>query len=406
MIRKFFHTLLVRRHFWRYATFSEVAELYVSRMLRMAALHMAAAFMSIYLFQIGYSIAAIGFFWMAFFFFKTIVALPTARFVGWIGPKHAIFVSNILYIPAMILFALLPEYGPWLLVPTAILQGFSAAMYSIAYLIDFSKVKSVQNAGKEIAYMNIFEKITTGLSPLIGGFIAFIWGPQVVLVIAAILFATAAAPLFKTGEQVKTGQKLKFKAFPWRLFFRHALGQFSVGFDTVTSGTVWTLYVAVVIFSISENGNGVYAAMGALLSVVFIVAIIASYTYGKIIDRRKGGELMKAGAVASAATHLVRPFVVSPVTVAGLNAAHELSATAYTLPYTRGVFDNADLSGVRTTYLGVNEVVSNFGAGVAALLMALMASFIDGEDALRYFFFIGAGVVLLMLTVRFPLYKK
>ena len=378
----------------------------MSRMLRMAALYMAASFMSVYLFQIGYSVTVIGFFWAAFFFFKTVIALPAARFVGWIGPKHAIFVSNILYIPAMILFALLPEYGPILLAPTAILQGLSAAMYSIAHLIDFSKVKSLDNAGKEIAYMNIFEKITTGLSPLIGGFIAFIWGPQVVIIIAAILFAIAAAPLFKTGEQVRTGQKLQFKGFPWKLFLRHSLGQFSVGFDSVTSGTVWTMYIAIVIFGISTNGDSVYAALGALLSVVFIVAIIASYTYGKIIDRRKGGELMRVGAIANAITHLFRPFVISPVTVAGLNAANELATTAYSLPYTRGVFDNADLSGVRTTYLGVGEAVSNFGAGIAALVLAFMSLMMSGDDALRTFFFIGAGVVLLMLTSRFPLYKK
>lgn len=396
---------MLRRHFWRHATFSEVAELYVSRMLRMAALYMAASFMSIYLFQVGYSVTVIAFFWASFFALKVLIALPAARFVAWIGPKHAILVSNLLYIPAMVAFALLPEWGSWLLVPTAIFQAVSAAMYSIAYLIDFSKVKSTEHAGKEIAYMNIFEKITTGLSPLIGGFIAFIWGPQVVIVIAAILFASAAAPLLKTGEQITVGQKLRFKGFPWRLFFGHALGQFSVGFDSVTSGTVWTMYVAIVIFGVTSESNSVYAVMGVLLSVVFIVAIIASYTYGKLIDHKKGGQLMRAGAIANAATHAVRPFVSSPVSVAGLNAANELSTTAYNLPYTRAVFDNADLSGSRVAYLGVNEIVSNLGAAVAAFVLALMSLSL-GMDSMRWFFFIGAGAALLMLTARFPLYKK
>ena len=111
MVQKFFHSLMLRRHFWRYATFSEVAELYVSRMLRMAALYLAGSFMSIYLYQLGYSIAVIGLFWAGFYLFKTLVALPVARFVAWVGPKHSIFVSNILYIPSMVAFALLPEWG-------------------------------------------------------------------------------------------------------------------------------------------------------------------------------------------------------------------------------------------------------------------------------------------------------
>jgi MFS family permease len=211
--------------------------------------------------------------------------------------------------------------------------------------------------------------------------------------------------LFKSGEPVQRGQKLQFKGFPWRLFFRHAAGQFVIGFDSVSNGTVWSLYLAVVIFDISTYGDGVYAVMGALVSVVFLVAIIASYTYGRLIDRKRGKELMKAGAIASAVTHVTRPFIISPVAVAGVNASNELAATAISLPYTRGVFDNADLSGVRTTYLGVGEVVSNIGAAVACSVLVLFTYLMGDENALRYYFFVAAGVVLLMLTVRFPLYK-
>lgn len=406
MVQKFFHNLLVRRHFWRHASLSEVAELYVSRMLRMAALNIAGVFMSIYLYQLGYSIAVIGFFWAGFFGLKALMALPIARLIAWTGPKHAILISNLLYIPSMIAFALLPEWGPWLLFVSLFFQAISATMYSIGYLIDFSKVKSVEHAGKEIAYMNIFEKVTAGLSPLIGGFIAFIFGPQIVIIVAAVLFALAAVPLLSTGEPVRTNQKLSFRGFPWRLIRGHALAQFSAGFDVFTSGTVWSLYVAVVILGLTSDSNSVYAITGMLISVVFIVAIVASYMYGRIIDKSQGRELMKAGAIANAATHFIRPFVVSPVTVAGLNAANELATTAYTLPYTRAVFDNADLSGARVTYLGVVEVLSNFGACMAALLLSLVALWIDAEFALKTLFFVTGGVVLLILTARFPLYKK
>jgi MFS family permease len=406
MVQKFFHSLLERRHFWRYATFNEVAELYVSRMLRMAAMYMAGTFMSIYLYQLGYSIVTIGFFWSAFFIFKAIIALPVARFIAWVGPKHAILISNLLYIPSMIAFALLPQFGVWLLFISLFFQAISATMYSIAYFIDFSKVKSIEHAGKEIAYMNIFEKITTGLSPLIGGFIAFIFGPQVVIIIAAILFACAAAPLLKSGEQVRTNQKLSFRGFPWHLLRGHALAQFAAGFDVFTSGTAWTLYVSVMILGLTAGNNDVYAITGMLVSVVLIVAIVASYTYGRLIDKRRGADLMKAGAIANAVTHLIRPFIVSPVSVAGLNAANELATTGYSLPYTRAVFDNADISGARVTYLGVVEVLSNFGAGVAACFLGLIALVSTEDFALKSLFFVTGAVVLFVLTARFPLYKK
>ena len=406
MIQNFIHKILLRRHFWRYATLSEVAELYASRVMRISALSIMNVFMSIYLYQLGYSVAQIGLYWACFFLFKVIVALPIAKLVAWIGPKHATLLSNLLYIPAMVAFVLIPAYGSGVLILTLMLQGASAAMYSIAYAIDFSKVKSLSNAGKEIAYMNIFEKIASGLSPLLGGIMAYLWGPQIVLIIAAMLFALAALPLFRTGEPVRVKQKLKFDGFPWRLLFRHSFAQFGYGFDVFASGTVWSLYVAVLILGISSNSNDVYAITGALLSVVFIVSLASSYSYGKLIDHDKGGSLMHTATMFNAFTHFLRPFIVSPMSVAGLNAANELATTGYTLPYTRAVFDNADLSGSRTAYLGMTEMIANLGAFVGAVVLSLGAFLFGEEISLRSFFFVAAVVVLLILTARFPLYNK
>lgn len=115
---------------------------------------------------------------------------------------------------------------------------------------------------------------------------------------------------------------------------------------------------------------------------------------------------MRFGVIATAITHLLRPFIGSPVVVAGLNAGSELATTGYTLPYTRATYDNADLSGVRTTYLGVLELLSNAGAGIAAGTLGVIAMVVGGEQALHSFFFIAAGMILLVFTARFPLYKK
>ncbi|MFZ1301713.1 MAG: MFS transporter [Candidatus Microsaccharimonas sp.] len=398
--------MFLRRHFWRHATFSEIAELYTSRMLRLAALHLAGAFMSIYMYQVGYGVGTIALFWSGFFLFKIFVSLPVASIVAKIGPKHAILLSNILYIPSMIIFAFLPVFGPWLLVLIVILQGASGSMYVIAYNIDFSKVKSIEHAGKEIAYMNIIEKITTSISPLIGGILAFLFGPQLVLIVAAVLFALAAAPLLTTGEQVKTGMKLQFRGFPWRLIRQHWLAQLAAGFDVFTSGTVWTLYTAVIVIGVSTSNNNVYIISGMLLSVVLLAALSASYVYGKLIDKKRGGDLMKVSVVANSLTHLVRPFITTPITVAGINAANEVATTGYTMPYTRAVYDNADLSGHRTTYLGLVDMLGNFGAFLGALVLAILVSIAGDTFALTNFFFVAGVVVLLVLTAHFPLYKR
>ncbi|HSW77716.1 MAG TPA: MFS transporter [Candidatus Chromulinivoraceae bacterium] len=405
MIQQLIHRLLLRRHFWRYATFSEVSELYASRMMRMLAINMSAAFMSVFLYQNGYSITFIVIYWICYFTFKIGISLPAAKYAALFGPKHGILLSNLLYIPSMLVFAFVPEWGIVAIVTTGLLQGTSATLYDLCHLIDFSKVKSIDHAGKEIAYMNIVEKIATGLSPLLGGLLAYTAGPQVTMLAAALLFSLAAIPLFKTGEPIPTHQKLVFRGFPWRLVWRSLIAEGAIGFDGLASSSAWSLLVAVSILGISSN-NRVYAQLGVLLSIVLLAALAASYAYGTLIDRRRGRQLLKIAGVANALVHLTRPFVNTPQLVAVVNASNEAATTGYGMAFIRGMFDTADISGHRATYLGCIEVVVNVGsalAGVAILLFIVAFGEIQG---LRSFYFLAAGVALLITTPKFRLYRK
>jgi len=373
-------------------------------MMRMMAINISAAFVSVFLYQLGYSIQFIAGYWTLFYLAKVFISLPAAKYAAMFGPKHGILISNLLYIPAMVIYVFVPQWGITALAIAGVLQAASAATYDLCYMIDFSKVKSIDHAGKEIAYMNMVEKIAKGLSPFIGGVLAFIAGPQATMVAAAILFAFSAVPLFKTAEPVSLHQKLAFRGFPWRLAWRSFIAESAVGFDTIASGTVWSLLVAVGILGVT--GNQVYAQLGALLSVVFLAALVASYTYGQLIDKRRGGELLRVGVVADSLVHLSRPFVTSPVIVAGVNVANEAATTGYAMAFTRGMFDTADLSGQRITYLGFIEVVVNLGAFVAGLLFWLFVSFMEPIHGMRMFFFVAAAVVLLIATPKFHLYRR
>ena len=384
---------------------SEVAELYASRILRLLGLTLASALISIYLYQTGYSLSFIGFFWMGYYLVAAAMAIPMAAVVAWIGPKHAILWSNLLFIPAMLAFALLPSLGPAMLIVSALLQATSSVLYMVAYHTDFSKVKSVEHAGKELAYMNIFEKITMGLSPLVGGLLAFLIGPQAVLVIAACVFMIAALPLLQTAEPTKQRQKLNFAAFPWHLIGKTAAAKYAAGYDVASSGIIWSLFVAITIIGVTAT-NEVYVINGILLSVVVFAAIGASYVYGKLIDSRRGWDLLKVAIVVNSLTHLSRPFVASPVSAAGLNAVNEMATSGYVMAYHRGIFDNADRSGQRALYIGISEVIACTGAATSAGVFGLLALLLGSTEAFQPAFFITAGVVLLILTARFPLYKR
>lgn len=371
----------------------------------MAAINLASALLSVFLYQHGYSLQFLALYWAGYFCFKMLIALPSARYVARFGPKHTILLANLLYIPAMILMSFVPQWGMQALVVTGLLQALSITCYNLGHQVSFSKVKNPEHAGKELAYMNMVEKVSTGLSPLIGGTLAYLISPEVTMWVAAGLFALASVPLFATAEPTSTGQKLVFRGFPWRMSWRSLVASTSYGFDSFASGTVWSLFVAVAILGVGA-GNAVYGQLGVLLSVVLFAALFASFTYGKLIDRRRGGELLRAAVVANSLVHAIRPFVQTPVIVGAVNVANEAATTGYVMAFTRGMFDTADLSGHRITYLGMVEVVMNFGAMLAGLAFWGALSLGGLTQGTQGFFMLAAITGLIIAAPKFHLYRK
>lgn len=404
MIRSFIRRLYRRRHFWRYVTFSEVAELYASRLMRMLAINIAVVFMAVYLYQHGYSVSFIVCFWGMFFAFKALISLPAAAYAARFGPKHGILLSNLLYIPSMIIFPFTPQLGLAALGAVIVFQGFSAALYDLCYKIDFSKVKSVDHAGKEIAFMNIVEKIAKGISPFVGGFLALLAGPRATIWAAALLFLLASLPLFRTGEPIRSHQRLVFRRFPWRLAIRSWIAEIGVGIDATSSGVVWSLFVVVAV--LQSKGNEVYAELGALMSVVLFASLISSYIFGRIIDNRRGGDLLKYSVLVNSVVHLMRPFAGNPAMVAGVNMANEMATTGYMMAYLRGIFDTADLSEHRVTFLGFCEMALNIGAAITAGLVFWMISLFGDVNGFKALFFLASFITLIILVSKFQLYRK
>lgn len=405
MLQSFIHRLLARRHFWRYATFDEVAELYASRMMRLLAQYMINLFVALYLFQQGYSVLFIAGYFLISFLGRAIISYPTALLVAKYGPKHGILAGNLLYIPALVCFTFVPEYGVSAIIGFGVFQALSMVVYDLSFLVDFSKVKHVKHAGKEIGYMQILERLTASLSPLIGGLIAFLIAPEVTMWFSAILFALASWPLLRTAEPVKTNQKLQFRGFPWRTTWRTMRAETAVGWDIFASNTVWILFQAVVVFA--GSSDDIYLKVGAFASITVFTSFVAAYVFGRLIDRRRGNDLLRIATIGNALTHVFRAFVTTPTSVAGVNITNEIATTGYSMAFQRGVFDTADITGRRIVYIFFIEVALNLGAAFGCLVFILLIVTMPTTAlAMQVFFVLTALYVLLLMTGRFQLYRR
>jgi MFS family permease len=408
MLRKIIHTILVRRHFWRYATYSEVAELYAARLLRILALRMVTLFIAIFLYNKGYSLVFILTYLAVQYFGKALLAFVAGFLVARNGPKRTTLHANLLYIPALVAFTFVDSadsaHGLIALGFVAFFQSLSSVLYDYSYLVNFSKVKSVKHAGKELGYMQVVEKIAGVLSPVVGGIIASVFGQTTVLIIAAILFAVAALPLLRTGEPTKIRQKIRWKGFPWRISWRSIVAENGIGVDYAASGVLWSLFLAASVFA--YQGEGVYVTVGILTALSTAMAFISAFIFGRLIDRKSGGLLIKYGVIFKAIGHVMRPVTAGPVEAAAVGSLTEVSTTAYAMAFMRGMFDVADVSGFRLTYMLLIEIAVNIGASSAYAAAAVLFYVFDQTFAFTLVFMGAALYTLVIATPRFQIYRR
>lgn len=404
MIERLIHRLLLRRHFWRHVTLSEVAELYAARLLRMTAASLISVMSAVYMYKNGYSVTFIVGIYAIYFMFKVLFAYPVARIIARFGPKHSMFFANILMIPSLLFFLELPNHGVWALVGHLIFYGLSIGLYDMAHLVSFSKIKSVKHAGREMGFMNIVDKLAKGMSPFLGGLAAWLLGPEVTIWVASGLFLASAIPLFRSAEPVRTRQKIDFRGFPWRQAWRSFMAEIAVGADNAGTGILWQLFLVAIV--LAGAGDEAYAKIGALASVTLLVGLIIPRVYGRIVDRHRGRELLRYGVIGNSMVHMMRPLVATPVAAGMTNVVHEAASTAYAMSFMRGMFDLADRSGHRIAYLLMMEGMLNLGSSVMFAIATVLLLVFGDTIGLSLTFFVLGLMTLLIGTARFPLYRR
>lgn len=405
MIRKFIHHLLEQRYHWRTVGFSELAELYANRLLRLMAVNMVSGVVSIYMYQLGYPVWYIFAFFSLYFLARAVLSIPAAYFIARVGPKHGSLVSNFLGVPALLALTQLESLGVYALAVFGLFQAFAVSLYVISYHVNFSKVKHTDHAGKELSFMYILEKVGTGLSPLIGGFIAYLFGPEATMVAACLIFLISAGPLFLSPEPVMTRQHITFRGFNWRATRKNFTSAMAMGVDQLSSMATWALFVAIAVFG--TTSNVVYAQIGGLMSIAFLASLAFSRIYGVLIDRRKGGELLKYSVIANSLLHVARPFAATPLGVVLVNVINEAVTSGYSMPYLKGQYDMSDsLAGYRIVYTALLEVALSLGATLFGVVVALLVYFIDDVRGMQISYIVAATAVLPLLAHGFPALRR
>jgi len=373
-------------------------------MLRALAVGMISVFIAIYLIRTGYSVEfTLGYFCL-YYLFRALFVWPAAHMVARIGPKHGTLISNLLYVPSLLVLAALPQLGIASLIIAGVFQGLSVTLYDISSNVNFSKIKALDHEGKELGFLYIMTKIGMTLSPLVGGVAASLFGPQFTMVVAAGIFIIAAAPLFFTPEPVPTRQVLKMKGLQLRHIRRNLISQAAAGVDFGASGPLWSLFIAIIV--LAGSGTAVYAQVGALSSITLVSAVISARVFGLLIDNRRGGELLGLSVLANSSVHLLRSFITNVPGVAALNITNEIATTGYSMPFIKGMSDTADsVHGYRITYLSLMSAAISLGAALLLGLAAICVHLSGNTTGLKLAYLLAAVLTLPIAWHGFAVYQ-
>jgi MFS family permease len=396
MIAKIIKTILEPRHFWRTVGFDELSELYTSQLLRSLSTSLVGIFVPVYLYKIGYTITAIATMFLIWFIVRPFWSYVSARIIALLGPKHAIALSVVLQILYLSLILSIESMN-WPLALIGVVGSFCYGLYMMAFEVDFSKIKHSEHGGKELGYLQIFERAGAVAGPLVGGLVATFADPRYTIALAIVVMCASLVPIFLSAEAVRVNQVIIVKGFPFKRFKRNLLVSGAFHLENVVTATVWPLFLGA--FVLTSN---TYAQLGILTAISTAVAIFAVFTIGRLIDKDKGRQLLNIGAVINAVVHLFRPFVGSPIQALAVNLVNEPATAMYRMPFLKGRYDESDSApGYRIVYFMIIEyvvaVVNIFLWGS----IVIMSIFFTDERALQVSFIIGAIASLLITKQRF-----
>lgn len=395
MLKKLIHKVLRHRHFWRDASFDELSEVYIAMSLRGFALGMIGIFVPVYILKLGFGLKGVLGFYVCYFAIRVFMDFIAARLVARYGPKHTLLSGYITQIIAAGTFSLVEGGFPlWV---SAFMWGASASLTFIALHVDFSKIKHSEHGGKELGFLNILERIGGVLGPLIGGVLASLFGAQILFLVAVIILIFGLIPLFRTAEPVKLRQKLEYRK----------LRVDKVKYDFISAGFIyientlcvvlWPAFLTLFVFT-----QNIYGTIGSLASFGFLVSLATAYATGKLVDKKRGGALLKFTSVANAFVYSLRPFVQSVVGVLGINVLNDSLTIGYRIPYTKGLYDAADQHpGLRIVYLSSIEAFGSLVKLVVWLQLYILAFTLSNYQVIVAGFIIAGMSSLLINTQKF-----
>ncbi len=371
----------------------QVRELYLSVSIVTFAAAMVAIFEPIYLYQLGFSLRQILYFYLAVYVLYLVFIPLGAKFARRFGYEKAILLGSpflALYYAALFL---IPQHAAFIgiAIGAFVLQK---TFYWPGYLADFARFGRRAERGREVSNLLLVTLLVSILGPLVGGVLISFGGFEALFAVATVLILASNLPLLATPERF-TPVPFSYAGSFRRLFYpenrRNFVGFLGFGEELIVM-VIWPVFIYTIITNFLEIGSVVAASTLATGAVLLYV--------GRMVDGNAFGRrsILKIGAVFSAAVWLARLAVSGVFGVFATDALGRTTKDVIVIPMMAETYDHANQTSIMKTVIFF-EMSLIVGKILAILIsLAVLSRFGDSFAAL---FVIAAAMTLLYTLVKY-----
>ncbi|MCH7952125.1 MFS transporter [Patescibacteria group bacterium] len=368
---------------------------------RRFAMASVGLFVPIFVYKVGFSTYGDSFVaglrvLITYLVFKRLSIISMSLFVehiiDGIGFRWTFLISSIFL---ALQFVLLPfaETDLSFLWIAAVVSGIVTSTFWIARHALFGEDQDIASVGSSLGFVVVLSQLSTVVGPVVGGFIASLFGFSGLFHFGLVLAALSGLPYFFMHHHRRhhpdglSGllDKLRDPAnFPL------VVSWFGRGWEDMVHVNFWPLYVFLVV--------GAVERLGVITSAVAIVAMFSSYIAGRVFDKtRSRKRVLLTGAGITAILWPIKALARTFGSVFFVDSIHKAVYPFYWIPL---LSETYQFSFRRDTvaFFAFREVVISVGI-LVFLLMAFLLTF--SWSWFSIFLLSGLGIVLSMSLVSY-----
>lgn len=384
--------------------YSEHAALYLTNTLRVLAINLVGVFLPIYIFinssdyLVFHTDKTInGVIWaLLYMLLRSLGVMVFSYFLSnlifsKIHLNRSIALSLLVQI-AEILLWLLARNNMYLMLIAGLLAGLKVTLYWIPYHIYFVKKFRGGRYGKNTGKRYLFEKIVTGIAPVIGGFMIANYGFEAVFLTSILLLLSAGMPILLTVHEWKHRDhnvssiiKNFVRVKKYKLM---SLGYFGEGMDIAIFTIGWPILLYI--------GLSNFVKIGTLTSITTVISAFTALAAGRALDKHGSKIIHGIGVFFNSIFHIPRAFVSTPLGLYIIDIVDRLNGPLFSLPNMTLSYEKAKRSKNSSDFIIYRELMIHFSVMIVCGALILVLARINVWRWIFLFAAFGSSLTYLM----------